>query len=35
MSQETAIFLDKFLRWAVPIGVPILFGWLCYAEWKR
>lgn len=35
MTYETALFVDKILRWAIPIGVPVLFGLLIYSEWKR
>ena len=35
MPYETALFLDKFLRWAIPIGLPLLFVWLVWSEYTR
>jgi len=35
MPYETALFLDKILRWAIPIGLPILFVWFIYSEVTR
>jgi len=35
MSDEISGYFNEFLKYFIPLGLPILFLWLCIWEWKR